>query len=257
MKLLIDIGNQRIKWRSSCGTAHGNAPTAAGSAWQAQWRALPPPTSVWLACVAGESIQAAVGEFCARQWGCAVHAIRAKPAQSGVRNAYTPPADLGADRWAALVAARRLYPNTAVSVVDVGTAVTVDGLDADGTFRGGVILPGIASMQTALHQQTADLPPPRPEDWATDPRPRPPLAYNPTPTATQAALASGALAAVVGGIQFAVTQQRRALAGENGGAEVLLTGGDGRRIAALLDIPHHFHADLVLHGLEIIAADSA
>lgn len=248
MKLLIDIGNQRIKWRSSCGTAHGNAPTAAASAWQAQWRALPPPTSVWLACVAGESIQAAVGEFCARQWGCAVHAVRAKRAQSGVRNAYTPPDSLGADRWAALVAARRLFPDNAVLVVDVGTAVTVDRLDADGTFRGGVILPGIAAMQAALHQQTADLPPPPTENSA---------AYDPTPTATHAALASGALAAVVGGIQFALTQQRRALTAESGGdCEVLLTGGDGRRIAALLEIPHHFHADLVLHGLEIIAADS-
>jgi type III pantothenate kinase len=43
-------------------------------------------------------------------------------------------------------------------VVDAGTAVTVDFVDGEGTFHGGVIAPGLNMMLQALHEKTAKLP---------------------------------------------------------------------------------------------------
>ena len=64
----------------------------------------------------------------------------------GLRIDYDDPARIGVDRLAAAAAAHRAAPaGQAVVVVDAGTALTVDAIDAEGTFRGGVIVPGYAS----------------------------------------------------------------------------------------------------------------
>ena len=66
---------------------------------------------------------------------------------------------VGVDRLIDAVAANALRrPGRAAVVVDVGTAVTVDLVDADGAFRGGAILPGIAMSARALHEFTDLLP---------------------------------------------------------------------------------------------------
>lgn len=75
-----------------------------------------------------------------------------------VRNAYLTPATLGRDRLAAAVGATVLCPGRNVLVVDFGTAVTVDLVTADATFRGGCISPGLRSRFRALHDDTARLP---------------------------------------------------------------------------------------------------
>ncbi len=43
-------------------------------------------------------------------------------------------------------------------VVDVGTAVTVDFVDGEGTFHGGAIAPGARMQLRALHEYTSNLP---------------------------------------------------------------------------------------------------
>ncbi len=75
-----------------------------------------------------------------------------------IRNAYRTPATLGRDRLAAAVGATVLYPGRNVLIVDFGTAVTVDLVTADGTFRGGCISPGVQTRFRALHDYTACLP---------------------------------------------------------------------------------------------------
>ena len=54
-----------------------------------------------------------------------------------VANAYHTPETLGRDRLAAAVGATVLYPGRNVLIVDFGTAVTIDLVTADNTFRGG------------------------------------------------------------------------------------------------------------------------
>ena len=71
---------------------------------------------------------------------------------------YLTPETLGRDRLAAAVGATVLCPGRSVLVVDCGTAVTVDFVSADGTFRGGSISPGLQTRFRALHEFTASLP---------------------------------------------------------------------------------------------------
>lgn len=75
-----------------------------------------------------------------------------------IRNAYLTPETLGRDRLAAAVGVAALYPGRNVLVVDLGTAITIDLVSADATFRGGVITPGLDMRFRSLHEYTACLP---------------------------------------------------------------------------------------------------
>lgn len=75
-----------------------------------------------------------------------------------IGNAYLTPETLGRDRLAAAVGATVLYPGENVLIVDFGTAVTIDLVTADNTFRGGCISPGVTMRFRALHDYTAALP---------------------------------------------------------------------------------------------------
>lgn len=254
MKLLIDAGNRRLKWALSRGGADaalevGDAIDLAAAAeletaLAARWAALERPAAVWAACVAGPAVADAVAAAC-RVWARRPVFIAAQAQQAGVVNSYARPQRLGGDRWAALIAARRLHPRRAVIVVSAGTAVTVDALDADGVFRGGVILPGAHGMVAALGRQTANLG----GDVADVANVR--GAPTALATDTQAAMQSGAWLAVAGGVDRAVAAQLAALGGDGA---VLVTGGDAARLAPQLAADARRAPDLALRGLAVIAA---
>ncbi|WP_418992763.1 type III pantothenate kinase [Alistipes sp.] len=75
-----------------------------------------------------------------------------------IANDYLTPETLGRDRLAAAVGAATLYPGRNVLIVDFGTALTIDLVTADNTFRGGVISPGMHTRFRSLHDYTARLP---------------------------------------------------------------------------------------------------
>jgi type III pantothenate kinase len=70
---------------------------------------------------------------------------------------YKKPSEIGADRVVNALAAKTLY-GAPVIVVDYGTATTFDIVDAQGGYKGGVILPGVGISLQALHEKTAKLP---------------------------------------------------------------------------------------------------
>lgn len=67
------------------------------------------------------------------------------------------PRSLGADRALNAIAAHAKYPGDLI-IVDFGTATTFDAIDADGTYKGGIIAPGINLSLDALVGKTAKLP---------------------------------------------------------------------------------------------------
>src|SRR5688572_7969330 len=75
----------------------------------------------------------------------------------GVGIDYPKPETIGPDRLANAVAARNRFGAPSV-VVDFGTAVTFDVVDAQGNYVGGIIAPGLAAMTDYLHEKTALLP---------------------------------------------------------------------------------------------------
>src|SRR6185369_12567643 len=156
--LAIDAGNSRVKWglfSPPRWVALGATPNAEiGTLALRDWQNLPRPARVVGVNVAGEGIRLRI-ETAMKRWRSVPEWLAASAAAGGVRNGYTTPEQLGADRWAALVAARKRV--TAVSsspppaiVINAGTAVTIDALASDGMFRGGLILPGMHVMLQAL-----------------------------------------------------------------------------------------------------------
>ncbi|MDB5025513.1 MAG: type pantothenate kinase, partial [Mucilaginibacter sp.] len=77
---------------------------------------------------------------------------------AGVHNRYKTPETLGPDRLAAVIGANRLYPGKGSLVIDAGTAITYDWIDAQGNYFGGSISPGLNMRYKALNYYTGSLP---------------------------------------------------------------------------------------------------
>ena len=75
-----------------------------------------------------------------------------------IRIDYETPETLGRDRIAGVVAARYLFPDQASLVIDTGTCITYDVIDAEGIYRGGQITPGVHMRLEAMNHFTDKLP---------------------------------------------------------------------------------------------------
>ena len=75
-----------------------------------------------------------------------------------VNNQYATPATLGVDRIAGVCGAQELFPNEDCLVIDAGTCITYDFVDAKGVYYGGSISPGLNMRFQAMHTLTARLP---------------------------------------------------------------------------------------------------
>lgn len=239
MKLLIDAGNTRIKWA----LVHDGAWISDGALEHAEADSLgsildrhPALQSALGLNVAGEALGTRL-EACVKARGVTLNWLTSSAYRCGVTNLYHDPAQLGADRWAALIGARSLHASTCV-VVCAGTATTVDLLDATGQFQGGLILPGEHLMRQSLARDTARLP-------LADGQPSDP------PRSTVDAIVTGCLYAQAGAIERFYAHATSAPQ-----ALCLLSGGSASRIAPLLNIPHRHVENLVLRGLAIASEPS-
>ena len=77
---------------------------------------------------------------------------------SGITNHYLTPQTLGLDRLAAVIGAYHLYPGKSNMVIDGGTCITYDWIDAAGNYFGGSISPGLNMRYKALNNYTSGLP---------------------------------------------------------------------------------------------------
>lgn len=237
--LLIDAGNSRIKlamieggvWLQQNVLENKHAP-----ALSVAFAELPPPDKILVSNVAGENMAQMLIAACAA-WHCPVEFIASKAMQCGVRNLYEFPAQLGSDRWAALIAAWQ-QERAACLVVNCGTATTVDALSAEGEFLGGLILPGMDMMHGSLTAGATQLMPEK-GVWREFPR------------TTADAIFSGAIQATVGAIrmQFEILAAR-------GSARCLLSGGAADYVQMHLKLPLMRVDNLVLRGLQIIGQEN-
>jgi type III pantothenate kinase len=242
--LVIDIGNSRTKWGMAGPrgwTRLGITPNSEiATLAMRDWHSLPRPMRAVGVNVAGEPARIRVEAQLAR-WRVVPEWLTATDAACGVTNRYARPSQLGADRWAALIAAWRrsastdLFPPACV-VVNAGTAVTIDALDAEGVFRGGLILPGMRLMLQALAENTSALK-------------ASPGEFREFPDNTADALYSGAMQAICG----AVEQMRRQIDTNPAQVRVYLSGGAAPEIAPHLNPPVALVESLVLEGVLALA----
>lgn len=235
MILLVDAGNTRVKWWVVDEAAQANN-VAEGVFEHARIDELehvverfPAVTRMVGTNVAGDPMAERIARLLASR-PITVEWVRASLQCCGVRNHYAAPTQLGADRWAALIGARALH-HGACLVVSAGTATTVDLLDADGNFLGGLIIPGVDLMRHSLAGNTAQLP-------LSNGR------FSMQPRCTADAIESGCLQAQAGAVERMFAQIAHLP-----DSCCLLGGGAAGRFADLLDLPLQKVDNLVLHGL--------
>ena len=244
--LAIDAGNTRIKWGICDGgtwSLRGTIATADiadSEAFRDGLKASAVDRTV-ISNVAGSTV-AKVIEDKIRFLDKPITFIAACASQCGVVNGYNVPAQLGSDRWAALVAAHAAAldaPHPQLVVMS-GTALTVDALTADGFFLGGIIVPGLMLMQHALNSGTAQLP-------------SMPGQYQTFPGSTVNAITSGALDACAGAVQRMFVH----LSDKTGDVPRCIgSGGTIDVLAQHLPFPVSINDNLVLDGLLVIAQAS-
>lgn len=236
--LAVDAGNTRIKWGIHDGRgwiASGAVPTDEAATLAVAWRTTPGIHRAIASNVAGPGVAADLSAAIARA-GVALQLVESQREQLGVANGYRDPGQLGSDRWAALIAAHRAERGHKL-VVNVGTAMTVDALTADGQFLGGLIVPGPALMRRSLDRGTAGL---RQTEGT----------FHDFPRGTPDAITSGAVQACAGAIE----RMRDAMV-ERGTppGRIILSGGAAAEIEAHLPLAFTRHENLVLDGLLLIA----
>ena len=249
MMLLVDAGNTRIKWRIVAGRtlrASGAVPTANVADLAQAWR----PhrlTGAVLSCVADAATQAGLSRLIA-ELGLAAHWLVAEREKYGLLNLYDAPEKLGADRYAALIAAARLQLGDCV-VVSVGTATTVDMLSRNNEFLGGVIIPGPDLMRAALLGGTGQI-----ESRMQGDAPGANSVGNLflPPRNTDTAVGMG-IALAQAGVVNAVCER---MPGVVAPPRVILTGGARARIRGWLSRELIEIEDLVLEGLAWIALEA-
>lgn len=216
MNLLIDVGNTRLKWCAA--GLQGAISHAEPGQWlelEKQWRALGVPDQVAFGSVANEN--------CVEQLLMLIHKLwpQRQPVRlfsqrdcCGVHIQYAEPMRFGVDRFAALVAARAACAAHPVVVIDAGTALTLDVLDAQGVHRGGWIMPGLRMMLHSLAHNTALLGEVAMQGVEQSCLPQ---------SATLPAISSGVRCMLVGGVRQALEVAVECLGNT---PQVLLCGGD-------------------------------
>ncbi len=155
---LFDLGNSRFKFAPLDGVAAGSVQAWAHGAeamTATALDALPRGDTAWVASVASPALTATVMELLHARFA-RVEVARTLPACAGVTIAYARPEKFGVDRFLALLAAADAQ--RPVLVVGVGTALTIDLMDADGRHLGGRIGASPTVMREALHARAAQLP---------------------------------------------------------------------------------------------------
>ena len=162
--------------------------------------------------------------------------------KTSVKVRYENPRDVGADRIANALAAFTKYGGPIV-VIDFGTAVTYDAINADGDYLGGAISPGIEISLDALISHTAMLR--RVEPVAPDS-----VIGRNTITAIQSGLVWGFVAQVEGMVKRMVDEL-------GGSARVVATGGQASLVAGLTHAIETTDPLLTLEGLRLIYAQNS
>jgi len=247
--LLVDAGNSRLKWALLSGQRLARVQARAWPAGDPAallarvLRSAGKIEALYVCNVAGTAVARALRAAARRLELPAPRFVRSEQRSGRLRNGYDEAWRLGADRWVALRGAQARYPGEALCLVSIGTALTVDFLDAKGRHRGGLIIPGPELMSASLEARTAGIR--RRAKGAAAPAGRGLFTRN-----TRQALTQGARHACAALIE-------RSLAGFAGrlraAPRLLLSGGAVEQVAPLLTAPFQRFAEPVLAGLAVIA----
>ena len=239
--VVVDIGNSRMKW----GRVRGNRVAEVASldlysenAWLEQatrWDL--DSSSRWVVVSVNPP---ATAEFSPWLGGAsATVKVIDSPSQIPLDLSVDSPEQVGLDRLLACLGARIYHSSDEpFLVVQAGTALVVNWMDASGSFAGGAILPGLALMAKSLNEFTAQLPLVKLRE------PVEPLPGRTTDAAIRAGIFWASLGAIL---------TLRAGFGEGADLPIFITGGDAEVLLDAIPDPVTHIPDLVLEGIRISA----
>jgi type III pantothenate kinase len=236
-RLLLDLGNSKLKWALVSGGAilESGERSSFSAQWLTSFLSMQPDVSEGLlssVTVTGEEVRAAFpADF---------RLLEVRPeGPLPIRSAYKTPQTLGRDRLAAVLGAWSLFPGEHVLVVDAGTCLKYDLLDAAGLYRGGAISPGISMRFEALHSFTERLPR---------------LSWSGGLASFPGVSSEGSIRA---GVEQGVLHEVRGfwtdLLKQVPDARLVITGGDGGWLAKNLGNSNFARPFLVFHGLDALS----
>lgn len=237
----IDIGNTRAKYRSIRGdlvTDRGSTQVCAHADLLSALRtfSLQYVTAIRIASVAARDITEAIKRDIEQHSSAKIILVTSAAQCAGVTNSYVEPHRLGVDRWLAMLAAHNRLRSPCI-IVDAGSALTLDVVDASGVHQGGWIVPGLAMLRSALVAGTAGV--------RFDASISSSLSLG---CSTAAAVHNGTLSMTVAWLNTSVATQVE----KYRGAHVVLCGGDANQVRSYLSFDALDWPDIVLDGLALI-----
>lgn len=226
MRLELDVGNTRIKWRlcDHRGRFDGGLDLKQALSEAPAWAGL--VEAVWVSSVDEEQNLWISEQFPQAQFA------HSEVAHAGLSNSYQDPHKMGVDRWLVMLAAWHKNPDQVNIIVDAGTAITLDIVDAFGRHVGGYICPGFHMMKSTLLAETSGVL--AEAQWQ--------IGRAPGQSTQQC---------VDHGIQDMVAcwiEHHRLLQSE---AKVWITGGNAEALSTLLVEAVELVPDMVLDGLQV------
>jgi len=218
--LFVDIGNSAVKWRS-----HGSE-VFTKEIDQFSSKLLPKADTVWISAVAHLNIVEDIkAEF------TNVNLVKPSKLYGKLTLSYDDPSKFGVDRFLAMLGALERFPNSPLLVIDAGSAVTFDIIDAKGMHQGGLIMPGLKALRESFAKfSTNDLS----------------INTSELKNSTEGAWQSGTHAMLVS----AVNSQIHNFELQYPGGVITICGGIVNEILIELPLPVKFFDNLVLDGLE-------
>ena len=235
MILDIDAGNTRIKWRAlEAGKVLASGEQSRDSIQRGAHLEISAEgllERIRLSSVAGTDVIETLRTQLTEQFNVAVDLAEVSAEAAGVTCGYKDFHQLGVDRWLALVAAYRKYARPLI-VVDAGSAVTIDIVDADGLHLGGYIVPGLGLMHRALWEGTDQIKVELKQG----------VDISGPGTSTDEAVDKGCVTMLVAIIESMVERYQ---------CLTVITGGDGHMLLEQLSGDAEYCQDLVMDGLAV------
>ncbi|SEN22093.1 type III pantothenate kinase [Nitrosomonas marina] len=238
--LAVDSGNSFLKWaffKNGRKLELNRVSNRELHNLYSDWRLLRQPDTIVVSHVSGHDVQNQLAQLF-NMWNIQPNWIKALPRQCGVINNYTDPAQLGSDRWAALIAAWNKFRDACL-VVNIGTAQTIDVLSSEGVFLGGMIVPGPYTLKKSIQYATQI-------SLENDN-----YCFQIFPTNTTDAIYSGIIQALVGSIErtMRLFQQCQGYSIKH----CVISGGGHAELLPHIDLKYIVIENLVLEGLLLIA----
>jgi len=254
MRLLFDVGNTRVKWAwhdgqrwlepDACGIESFNSEDVF---------AVRDFDQAWVASMNKQGVyQDMLDVFEQKYANSDTRLITVEAARHacGIENTYLNIDHLGIDRWLSVIGARSLIPHGDIIVVDAGTAINIECLDANNVYQGGAILPGFRLMHDSLVSRVAAI-----ESNVSETLPT--IGKN-----TEECVNFGVGYGVAGAVERVVDEMQKFLIAENGEqampVRALLAGGNAWSLEKrmVLSVKTERVDNLVLFGLLEVARES-